>query len=237
MSPFNVGDRLGHYDFTGLLGEIGFLGAEDMLRKGRESMRWIICLMCVSGVVLTTNGPASGSGQAGQAAAGTFEYVLLSTSRTSTLEREMNAAAEDGYRFQEVMGGDTAFGGSEVVALMMRGSTPAGRFAYRLLATNRTSTMQEEMQEAGSEGYQYRGQTVFESLFGGEEVVVIMERDDDAPPVQYDFLLLATSQTSTLQTELTAAGQRGFKLAGLTVGSTAFGGDEIVTITSRARAQ
>ncbi len=237
MSPFNVGDRLGHYDFTGLLGEIGSLGAEDMLRKGRESMRWIICLMCVSGVVLTTNGPASGSGQAGQAAARTFEYVLLSTSRTSTLEREMNAAAEDGYRFQEVMGGDTAFGGSEVVALMMRGSTPAGRFAYRLLATNRTSTMQEEMQEAGSEGYQYRGQTVFESLFGGEEVVVIMERDDDAPPVQYGFLLLATSQTSTLQTELTAAGQRGFKLVGLTVGSTAFGGDEVVAITSRARAR
>ncbi len=66
---------------------------------------------------------------------------------------------------------------------------------------------------------------------------VIMERDDDGPPVQYDYLLLATSQTSTLQTELTAAGQRGFKLAGLTVGSTAFGGDEIVAITSRARAQ
>ena len=94
----------------------------------------------------------------------------------------MNEAAEDGYRFQEVMGGDTAFGGSEVVAIMMRGSTSAGRFAYRLLATNRTSTMQEEMQEAGGEGYRYRGQTVFDSLFGGEEVVVIMERDDDAPP-------------------------------------------------------
>ena len=56
--------------------------------------------------------------------------------------REMNAAAEDGYRFQEVMGGDTAFGGSEVVAIMMRGSTSAGRFAYRLLATNRTSTLE-----------------------------------------------------------------------------------------------
>ncbi len=78
---------------------------------------------------------------------------------------------------------------------------------------------------AGGEGYPYRGQTVFESLFGGEEVVVIMERDDDVPLIQYDFLLLATSQTSTLQTELAAAGQRGFELAGLTVGSTAFGGD------------
>ena len=200
-------------------------------------MRWIICVLCVCGVVLTTNGPASGSGQTGRAAAGTFDYLLLATTRTSTLEREMNEAVEDGYRFQGIMGGDTAFGGSEVVALMMRGSTPAGRFAYRLLATNQTSTMQEEMQEAGGEGYQYRGQTVFESLFGGEEVVVIMERNDDVPTVQYDFLLLATSQTSTLQTELTAAGQRGFELQGLTIGSTTFGGDEVVAITSRARAR
>ncbi len=79
--------------------------------------------------------------------------------------------------------------------------------------------------------------TVFESLFGGEEVVVIMERNDDVPTVQYDFLLLATSQTSTLQTELTAAGQRGFELKGLTIGSTTFGGDEVVAITSRARAR
>ena len=135
------------------------------------------------------------------------------------------------------MGGETSFGGSEVVSIMMRGLSPAGRFAYRVLATNQTSTMQEEMQEAGDEGYQYRGQTVFESLFGGEEVVVIMELDDDAPPVEYDYLLLATSQTSTLQSELTDAGQRGFELVGITVGSTAFGGDEVVVITRRVRRQ
>ena len=200
-------------------------------------MRWLICLLCVCGFGLAGSGQAGGSAQNSQAAAGTFEYRLLATSRTSTLEREMNEAAEEGYRFQGVMGGDTAFGGSEVVSLMMRGPSPAGRFAYRLLATNRTSTMQEEMQEAGDEGYQYRGQTVFESLFGGDEVVVIMEVDKDVPLVQYDYLLLATSQTSTLQSELTDAGQRGFELVGITVGSTAFGGDEVVVITRRVRRQ
>ena len=30
-------------------------------------MRWIICVLCVSGVVLTTNGPVSVSGQTGRA--------------------------------------------------------------------------------------------------------------------------------------------------------------------------
>ena len=97
--------------------------------------------------------------------------------------------------------------------------------------------MQEEMQEAGNEGYDYRGQTVFESFFGGEEVVVIMELDNDAPPARYEYLLLATSRTSTLQEELTEVGQRGFELVGLTVGQTAFAGDEVVVITRRARPQ
>ena len=171
------------------------------------------------------------------AAQGTYEYLVLATTRTSTMEREMNEAAEAGYRFQGVMGGDTAFGGSEVVSLMMRGASSGGRFAYRLLATTQTSTMQEEMQEAGNEGYDYRGQTVFESFFGGEEVVVIMERDKDAPPMRYDYLLLATSRTSTLQEELAEAGQRGFELVGMTVGQTAFAGEEVVVITRRTLPQ
>ena len=199
-------------------------------------MRSLLCVLCVCGVGLATSGQAAES--AGQAAAGgTYEYLLLATTRTSTMEREMNEAAEDGYRFQGVMGGDTSFAGSEVVALMMRGPSTAGRFGYRLLATGQTSTMQEELQEAGEDGFEYRDQTVFESFFGGEEVVVIMERDNDVPRVQYDYLLLATSLTSTLQEELTDAGERGYQFVGLTVGTTAFGGDEVVVITRRQSPQ
>ena len=170
-----------------------------------------------------------------------YEYRLLATTRTSSMEREMNEAAENGYRFQEVMGGDTAVGGSEVVSLMMKGpasdgdgaDVAGGRFSYRLLATNQTSTMQAEMQELGQGGYDYRGVTVFESFFGGDEVVVIMELDNEALPVNYDYVLLATSRTSTLQSELTEVGQRGFELVGMVVGDTVFGGDEVIAITRR----
>ena len=45
---------------------------------------------------------------------------VLATNRTSTMEKEMNEAAEAGYRFAGVMGGDTSVGGSEVVVLMTR---------------------------------------------------------------------------------------------------------------------
>ena len=92
-----------------------------------------------------------------------IEYRVLATNKTSTMQREMQEAAEAGFRFGDVMGGDTAFGGSEVVVIMVKDGQ-AGKFGYRLLATNKTSTMQKEMQEAGDEGYEYRGQTVFKSL-------------------------------------------------------------------------
>ena len=47
-------------------------------------------------------------------------YRVLATSRTSTMQKEISDAAAAGYRFVGAMGGDTAFGGQEVVALMAR---------------------------------------------------------------------------------------------------------------------
>ena len=166
-----------------------------------------------------------------------YDYLVLATTRTSTMEREMNKTAERGYRFQGVMGGGTAFGGSELVTIMMRGASTVGRFSYRLLATNQTSTMQEEMQQAGNEGYDYRGLTVYKSDFGGDETIVIMEKDRDAAFVRYEYRLLATSRTSTLQKELTDAGQQGFESVGLSVGQTYFGGDEVLVVTRKTLPQ
>src|SRR5688572_19531447 len=72
------------------------------------------------------------------------DYRLLATNKTSTMTKELNEAAAGGYRFESAMGGETANGGSEVVAIMSRDrrETPKARFEYRLLATNKTSTMQ-----------------------------------------------------------------------------------------------
>lgn len=161
------------------------------------------------------------------------EYRVLATNKTSTMQKEMQEAAAAGFRYGDVMGGETAFGGSEVVVVMVRDGTP-GRFDYRLLATSKTSTMQKEMQEAGDTGYEYRGQTVFNSLFGGKEVVVILERGpEQADPTRHEYRLLATKKTSTLQKELSEAGDQGFAFVGLTVAETAVGGTEVVAILRR----
>lgn len=166
------------------------------------------------------------------------EYRVLATTRTSSMEKELNQAAEAGFRFQSFMGGETAFGGDEVVAVVGRGGADRGaRFAYRLLATQKTSTMQKELQQAADGGFVYRGQSVFKTVFGGDEVVLILERDEDAEPRRDEYLLLATSKTSTLEKELAEAGARGFELVGLTVAKTSLGGREVVAITRRPRSR
>lgn len=163
------------------------------------------------------------------------EYRLLASSKTSTMQKEMTAAAEAGFRFVDVMGGETSFGGNEVVVVFERSAGAQPRFAYRLLATSKTSTMQRELQQAADEGYEYVGQTVFQSAFGGREVTVILERDKDEPVGRnYEYKLLATSKTGTLQKELTEAGAAGYHVLGLTLGETAMGGTELVVITRRA---
>ena len=42
-----------------------------------------------------------------------IEYRLLATGRTSTMERELNEAARDGFVLERAMGGETAHGGRE----------------------------------------------------------------------------------------------------------------------------
>src|SRR4051794_31745647 len=104
-----------------------------------------------------------------------YEYRVLATSKTSTMEKEMNEAADAGFEFSHVMGGDTAMGGKEVVTVMVKSPKGGAKKKYKLLATSKTSTMQKEMQALGDEGFEFRGQTVFESAFGGREVAAILE--------------------------------------------------------------
>lgn len=159
-----------------------------------------------------------------------FDYRVLATSKTSTMEKELNEAADAGFIFSSVMGGETAFGGKEVLVVMVKKSDGAAKPRhYKLLAASRTSTLQKELQEAGDEGYDYCGQTVFESAFGGKEVSAILEQSTTGQK-RIEYKVLATSRTSTMQKELQQAGEGGFEFLGVMVGKTAVGGKEVVSI-------
>jgi len=165
-------------------------------------------------------------------AADLVEFRVLATNKTSTMESELNDAAQAGFRFSAANGGGTSFGGNEVVVVMQKTAGAVERYQYRLLAANRTSTMEKELREAADAGFFYVGQTVFKTTFGGTEVVCILERIPSSRE-RWEYRLLATSKTSTMEKELLGAGKEGFQVVGLTVAETAFGGRELVSILRR----
>ena len=139
------------------------------------------------------------------------QYLLLATTRTGTMQEELDEAASLGFRV--VSGAPTS--GEEMV-IFLRRTESTELYTYRLLATSRTSTMQEELEEAATEGYRFLPRTPLckSRRFGGDEIVSVLERDPNGT-TRYEYLLLATSRTSTLQAEVTDAVSEGFEISAL----------------------
>src|SRR3954463_14219683 len=138
------------------------------------------------------------------------EYQLLATSRTSTMEKEINNMAREGYQLAGTMGGDTHEGEIIVTMRKLSEGDDKDRFQYKLLATTRTGTMQRELQEAADQGYEYAG------VMARGEVMVILERHKTLASKQHSqYRLLATSRTGTMEKELNQAAADGFEFMGL----------------------
>jgi len=148
----------------------------------------------------------------GQGAPAPVDYKLLATTRTSTMQKELNEAADAGYRV--LVGAPTS--GSEMAVFLERAGNPEETYQYRLLATTRTSTMQKELNEAADAGFRLLPSTMIakQQLFGGVEIVLIMEKPAKVKAM-YEYKLLATTLTSTLQKEVTEAKEAGFLIVGM----------------------
>jgi hypothetical protein len=138
------------------------------------------------------------------------EYQLLATSRTSTMEKEINQMAQQGYQLAGTMGGDTHEGEIIVTMRKLSEGDDKDRFQYKLLATSRTGTMDRELQEAADQGYEYAG------VMARDEVMVILERDKTMASKQHSqYRLLAASRTGTMEKEMTQAAADGFEFVAL----------------------
>ncbi len=106
------------------------------------------------------------------------KYRLLSTTRTSTMQSEMQQLADGGYSYLDHTVFESAAGGKEVVVIMELNSQKSQdpRSSYRLLATTRTSTMQKELQDAGAQGYTLLGFNAGKTA-RGNEVIAILRKD------------------------------------------------------------
>ncbi len=139
-------------------------------------------------------------------------FLLLATTKTSTMQKELNEASVAGYRII----GSSPTAGSEMVVIMEKVATPPQTYEYFLLATTRTSTMQKELSEAAAKGFRLLPTSIIakEQMLGGVEIVMLLEK---APASQqrYKYLLLATSRTSTMQKEMAQATDEGYQVVGM----------------------
>ncbi|MFB3921483.1 MAG: hypothetical protein ACE145_07155 [Terriglobia bacterium] len=159
----------------------------------------------------------------------TQRYLLLATTKTSTMQKELDRASSAGYRIV----GSSPTGGSEMVAILEKISTPPRTYQYFLLATSRTSTMQKELNEAAERGFRLMPKTIIakEQVLGGVEIVSLMEKAPNSSQ-HYRYLLLATSRTSTMQKELAQAAEDGYEIIGMVSR-----GEHIVILEKPAPAQ
>ena len=194
-------------------------------RRGTSAARKAAQVVAAIGVALALSIDAN-------AAERSFDYRMLATSKTSTMEKELNEAAAAGYRFSKVMSGKMTNGRHVIIAMVKEPVGPGQEIRrYRLLATTRTSTMQTEMQQLADRGYSYLDHTIFEPATGGKEIAVIMELDSPkSERSRSSYRLLATTKTSTMQQELQGAGTQGYALLGFAAGKTGAGGSEVIAI-------
>jgi hypothetical protein len=156
-------------------------------------------------------------------------YRVLSAIRAAALQQEMQVAADAGFRFSAVSGDTTLSEGKNVVVVMRKDELSSSKRDYRVVATTKTSAV-DELQQASDAGFTYVAQTVFTGPLHFREAAVILERDPSSQPARYQYRLLVTHRAKTMQGELETASQEGYEIAGLTIGSSVIGVNDIVAV-------
>ena len=99
-----------------------------------------------------------------------YQYELLATSKTSTMQKELDEAAARGFRLlpSTMISKSQTFGGVEIVVVLEKEPRSEENYKYLLLATTKTSTLQKEMSEAISQGWKVVGM-----VSRGEHIVIL----------------------------------------------------------------
>ena len=151
----------------------------------------------------------------------------------STLERDLNEAAAQGYVFTAMMDGKKAAKDKIVVVMSRRPASEERPARYKVLAAEETSTLRRQLEAMGAFGFRYRARSTAGTSSGGLEAVVILERDAADRDAQYDYRLVAAAPASNMQSALSELTSMGFEVKGLLVSKTALGTNQVVTILSR----
>jgi hypothetical protein len=130
-------------------------------------------------------------------------YLILSTKRIGTMEKELAEAGSKGFRV--LYGSPTQ--SADMALFLQKGDGPVD---YKILATARISTMEKELNEAGREGFRLLPRTInFKAGFVTAEYVMVMQRDKSAKSI-YAYDLVEAAKEVNLQKKIDETGARGF---------------------------
>jgi hypothetical protein len=134
-------------------------------------------------------------------------YLLVSTKRIQTMEKELDEAAAKGFRV--LYGAPTQQ--YDMSILMKRVETPMTEpYSYKVLATSRIQTMEKEMNELARQGYQLLPRTIiFKQGLLTAELVMLMERTPKSNKT-YEYKLVQGRKEVKIHKDIDEVGAKGF---------------------------
>lgn len=142
---------------------------------------------------------------------GKREYCLLNTLKISTLEKEMNEAAQAGFRFA------VSSAAQDVLMAREYKAKDQPRFEYKLIPIRAKQEAVQALSEAVKQGFVFRTVTGF-----GMSAIMERAAGQNAMAEPVEFEVLDTRTEATMQKEIQAAAARGFKPLSLSGGSGRF---------------
>lgn len=134
-------------------------------------------------------------------------YLVLSTKKIKTIEKEIEEVAGKGFRV--LYGAPTQ---QFDMALLLQRVPEAAEtpYSYKVMATVRNKTMEKEINEAGGQGYRLLPRTViFKQGFFVNELVMLMEREPKSKK-SYVYHLITASKETKLHKKIEESMAEGF---------------------------
>jgi hypothetical protein len=133
-------------------------------------------------------------------------YLILSTKRIQTMEKELEEVAAKGFRV--LYGAPTV--SYDMALFLDRVENPEKSFSYKILATSRNKTMEKELNEHAAKGFRLLPRTIiFKQGLLTAELVTVMERETNAN-VAYEYKLVEARKEVKLHSKIDAARAEGF---------------------------
>ena len=133
-------------------------------------------------------------------------YLVLSTKKLSTMEKELDEAAAKGFRV--LYGAPTQQ--FDMALFLKRNDVDETPYNYKIMATIRLKTMEKELNEFAVQGYRLLPRTlVFKQGFLTAEMVMLMERAPNSGKA-YEYKLINACKETKLHTKIDASMSEGF---------------------------